>query len=152
MTVTLQSNEKPRRAQLRAGRGCDRRFVRGGRLDAPGGSLTDVDDFSAALGSVSSEVGATLDGRGLGLVLAPDGKLVRGATVSDDKPLMRRATALFPVFAGGCGFGFRGGFAAEATQFLCCFVFHGKRTIPKRLGYASGKMQNLKFSSPNTKS
>lgn len=31
MTTALTSHEKPRRAQLRAGRGCDRRFVRGGR-------------------------------------------------------------------------------------------------------------------------
>lgn len=120
---------------------------------APIGTISDVDDLSAALGSIAAKLATTLEGGCLGLVLAPDGKLVRGATVADDEPLVGRATALGTIGADGCGLSFGLGGAAFTSK--GCggggdvggsghgLVWFGRASlpadvdkIPNRLGYA----------------
>jgi hypothetical protein len=94
---------------------------------APCGTISDVDDLGATLGTIAAKLAATLEGRCLGLVLAPDGKLVRGAAIADDEPFMGWATALGTIDAGCLVTG--GGW--DGAERLSCFVFggHGVRWL-----------------------
>ena len=161
--TALAPHEKAHRTDSRRGGVVHPCFVRGGS-----GAVVAGHDFAGNLSGV-----ARLDNESAGGLLARHRRGAKESVGVGDSDLLPaghsdakgtsglnnsrqtifegefRATSLFAVFADGDGFGFRAGFAAEATQFLCCFVFHGKVTIPKRLGFASRKMQNLNFSSPN---
>ena len=121
LTTALQANEKPRRAQLRAGRGCDRRFVRGGLGVAIGEALNSPTLRGSKLSScLSGREG--LGCNGTALVGAEPPLPVRSV---EHCYYPVRASSFFPVLADCRRLSFGSDLAAEATQLLCCFVLHG---------------------------
>jgi hypothetical protein len=119
MTASLTAHEKPRRAQLRAGRGCDRRFVRGGLFA----------EFDASYAGFVAPVSLSrrLAECGFSVHRNPGNGPIRAVVVSDlDHPRKESGASSFcTICAGRLSFSFGLCLSAFAAKLLSCFVFHG---------------------------
>lgn len=146
--------EKPRRAELATGRGCCAAFC-SLRLDAKR-PIVVANEFGAIWSDAQADspimrINAAIV-RGFMRAaeafrhmlnfdhVAPGHRIGATCLPEDFSALaIAGASSFFSVFRGSFRFRFRGGFSAEAAEFLSSFVFHDSITIPKRLSLAREK-------------